>query len=164
MAEVKPAGEMGQASNKGKATKKQDSDSKEEKAQPETGLEQDQKRYDADYTRSMVIQTQDIHASPIPRTSDLKKNCTDPGQLDHHTLERVLRSRQCLCQEMPRRKTSNGTGSLLAKAKTDTQERSKSHSYTQENEAREHQARILTFSTSFFSQSLVEPLREEVCV
>ena len=101
----------------------------------------------------MVNQTQDTHTSSVPRTRDLKKNHTAYGKLDQYASKRVFRSRQCLCQETPRRKTSNGKGSLLAKAKTERQERPEGDSHTKENDARKYQARILTV----FTLILVEP-------
>ena len=76
--------------------------------------------------------------------SDVKKNHTAYGKLDWYTPERVFRSRQCLCQERPRHGTSHGQRSLLAKAKTNSQERQQSDSHTKEDDARKYQTRILT--------------------
>ena len=72
MAEVNPAGETGQASNKRKAKKLEGDGAKK---RPNLKLDLSKIKN----VRSMVIQTQDTHAGPIPRTRDLKKNYTDPG-------------------------------------------------------------------------------------
>ena len=112
----------------------------------------------------MANQTQDSYTSSVQWTSDHKKNHTGYGKLDWYTPERVLWTKQCLCQETSRYETSHGTRSLLAKAKTNSQKRQEGDTHTQENAAWKYQTRIITVSFTHSPQNLEEPFREELCI
>ena len=82
----------GSSSRQAKETRQEDQ--QEEKA----GLS----RYDSNHLGSMVIQTQNTHQGPIQRTGAPESNDSLHGEMDHCTLEGVLRSVQCLCHKTTR--------------------------------------------------------------